>query len=322
MMKGFKLFLLIFSIGLLFLSTLVFAQETVSGEIAVIVKEATSSFWQNVEVGASDAEKELVAQGEKIDVSFLGPAAETKIEEQVNLVENAINRNVLAIVLAPSSPDALVPAVKKANDAGIPVVIIDSLLNYEEGYVSFLATDNRAAGILCAEELIKRAGTEGKVAVMSYVPGVGSEIGRVGGFIDTIKEKTSMEIVGPFYSQSDMVTALNQTTDVLSANPDLTAIFGANEPTAIGMGRAIEQAGLAGQIVAIGFDGNKDLQEMVRNDTLQGIAVQNPYRMGYDGVKIALAAAKGEEVSKYINTGVVFVTKDNIDSEEAQRVLY
>jgi len=61
---------------------------------------------------------------------------------------------------------------------------------------------------------------------------------------------------------------------------------------------------------------------MVRNDTLQGIAVQNPYRMGYDGVKIALAAAKGEEVSKYINTGVVFVTKDNIDSEEAQRVLY
>ncbi len=322
MMKGFKLSLMMFCVSLLLLSIPVFAQETVSGEIAVIVKEATSSFWQNVAVGASDAEKELIAQGEQIKVSFLGPAAETKIEEQVNLVENAINRNVLAIVLAPSSPDALVPAVKKANEAGIPVVIIDSLLNYEEGYVSFLATDNRAAGILCAEELIKRAGTEGKVAVMSYVPGVGSEIGRVGGFIDTIKEKTNMEIVGPFYSQSDMVTALNQTTDVLASNPDLTAIFGANEPTAIGMGRAIEQAGLAGQIVAIGFDGNKDLQEMVRKGTLQGIAVQNPYRMGYDGVKIALAAAKGEEVPKYVNTGVVFVTKDNIDSEEAQRVLY
>lgn len=322
MMKVFKLYLVVFCIGLLFLATSAFAQEAVSGEIAVIVKEATSSFWQNVEVGASDAEEELLAQGEQIEVSFLGPAAETKIEEQVNLVENAINRGVLAIVLAPSSPDALVPAVKKANEAGIPVVIIDSLLNYEEGYVSFLATDNRAAGVLCAEELIKRAGTEGKVAVMSYVPGVGSEIGRVGGFIDTIEEKTNMEIVGPFYSQSDMVTALNQTTDVLTSNPDLTAIFGANEPTAIGMGRAIEQAGLAGQIVAIGFDGNKDLQTMVRNGTLQGIAVQNPYRMGYDGVKIALAAAKGEEVPKYINTGVVFVTQDNIDSEEAQRVLY
>lgn len=291
-------------------------------EIAVIVKEATSSFWQNVAKGAADAEKELVAQGENVKVTFIGPEAETKIEQQVNLVDNAINRKVLAIVLAPSDPDALIPVVTKAKEAGIPVVIIDSLLNTKEGYVSFLATDNRAAGILCAEELIKRAGTKGKVAVMSYVPGVGSEIGRVGGFVDTIKEKTEMEIVGPFYSQSEMVTALNQTVDVLSANPDMTAIFGANEPTAIGMGRAIEQLGLAGKIVAIGFDGNKDLQDMVRNGTLQGIAVQNPYRMGYEGVKIALAAAKGEKVPEYIDTGIVFVTKDNIDSEEAKQVLY
>ncbi|MGC8778148.1 MAG: ABC transporter substrate-binding protein, partial [Candidatus Caldatribacteriaceae bacterium] len=291
-------------------------------EIAVIVKEATSSFWQNVAKGAADAEKELVAQGENIKVTFIGPEAETKIEQQVNLVDNAINRKVRAIVLAPSDPDALIPVVMKAKDAGIPVVIIDSLLNTKEGYVSFLATDNRAAGILCANELIKRAGTKGKVAVMSYVPGVGSEIGRVGGFIDTIKEKTEMEIVGPFYSQSEMVTALNQTVDVLSANPDMTAIFGANEPTAIGMGRAIEQLGLAGKIVAIGFDGNKDLQDMVRNNTLQGIAVQNPYRMGYEGVKIALTAAKGEKVPEYVDTGVVFVTKENIDSEEAKQVLY
>ena len=254
-MKGFKLSLVVFCVGLLFLSTSVLLRKQLvakshyreRGNFELLAKRGSRR------VGR----RKISCSGEQIKVSFLGPAAETKIEEQVNLVENAINRNVLAIVLAPSSPDALVPAVKKANEAGIPVVIIDSLLNYEEGYVSFLATDNRAAGVLCAEELIKRAGTEGKVAVMSYVPGVGSEIGRVGGFIDTIEEKTNMEIVGPFYSQSDMVTALNQTTDVLAANPDLTAIFGANEPTAIGMGRAIEQAGLAGQIVAIGFDGNK-----------------------------------------------------------------
>jgi ribose transport system substrate-binding protein len=320
-MKGIRVlgFLLcaVFLMGLL---TAAWAEEP--KEIAVIVKEATSSFWQNVAKGAADAEKELVAQGENIKVTFIGPEAETKIEQQVNLVENAINRNVMAIVLAPSDPDALVPVVMKAKEAGIPVVIIDSLLNSKEGYVSFLATDNRAAGILCANELMKRAGTKGKVAVMSYVPGVGSEIGRVGGFIDTIKEKTEMEIIGPFYSQSDMVTALNQTIDVLSANPDITAIFGANEPTAIGMGRAIEQLGLVGKIVAIGFDGNKDLQEMVRKGTLQGIAVQNPYRMGYEGVKIAFAAAKGEKVPEYIDTGIVFVTKDNIDSEEAKQVLY
>ena len=119
-----------------------------------------------------------------------------------------------------------------------------------------------------------------------------------------------------------MATALNQTTDVLSANPDLTAIFGANEPTAIGMGRAIEQAGLAGKIVAVGFDGNKDLVTMVRNGTLKAIAVQNPYIMGYKGVQIALTAAKKGQVQKNVDTGVVIVTKDNIDSKEAMSVRY
>ena len=96
---------------------------------------------------------------------------------------------------------------------------------------------------------------------MSYVAGVGSEIGRVGGFKDYIAKNSKLEIVTTQYSNADMPTALNQTTNVLAANPDLVGIFGANEPTAIGMGRAIEQAGLGGKIVAIGFDGNSVLQE-------------------------------------------------------------
>ena len=81
---------------------------------------------------------------------------------------------------------------------------------------------------------------------MSYVAGVGSEIGRVGCFTDYVEANSNLEIVGPYYSQSQMATALNQTTDVLAANPDLKGIFGANEPTAVGMGRAIKQAGKAG----------------------------------------------------------------------------
>ena len=120
-----------------------------------------------------------------------------------------------------------------------------------------------------------------------------------------------------------MPTALNQTTNVLQANPDLVGIFGANEPTAIGMGRAIEQAGLAGQIVAIGFDGNSVLKEMVENDTLQAIAVQSSYNMGYLGVMTAFKAAlEGETVEHYVDTGFLMVDKDNVDSQEALNVLY
>jgi ribose transport system substrate-binding protein len=298
-------------------------------EIAVIVKTGNSSFWQNVQTGAFAAQAELKEKTPKLSVTFLGAQSESNINEQINIVESAIDRGVKAIVLAPSDTQALIPVVEKAKAAGIPVVIIDSLLEGpEDNYVSFLATDNDAAGRACAERLIeeveaKTGGTSGKIAIMSYVAGVGSEIGRVGGFEDYIANNSDLEVVTKQYSNADMPTALDQTTNVLAANPDLVGIFGANEPTAIGMGRAIEQAGLAGQIVAIGFDGNSVLADMVRNNTLQAIAVQSSFNMGYLGVLTAYeAAVEGKTVEHFVDTGFIMVDIDNIDSEDAQNVLY
>jgi ribose transport system substrate-binding protein len=305
------------------------ATEEEGGEIAVIVKTGNSSFWQNVQTGAMDAQNELQEQTPKLSVTFLGAQSESNINEQINIVESAIDRGVKAIVLAPSDVNALIPAVEKAKAAGIPVVIIDSLLEGpEDNYVSFLATDNKAAGEACAQRLIddvkEATGDDtGKIAVMSYVAGVGSEIGRVGGFKDYIEANSNLEIVTTQYSNADMPTALNQTENVLNANPDLVGIFGANEPTAIGMGRAIEQAGLAGKIVAIGFDGNSVLQEMVTNGTLQAIAVQSSYNMGYLGVLTAYQVAfAGETVEHFVDTGFIMVDQDNIDTTEAKNVLY
>ncbi|MFN2297213.1 MAG: substrate-binding domain-containing protein [Anaerolineales bacterium] len=304
-------------------------QTVESQEIAVIVKTGNSSFWQNVQTGAMDAQNELKAQTPKLSVTFLGAQSESNINEQINIVESAIDRGVKAIVLAPSDVTALQPAVKKAHDAGIPVVIIDSLLEGDDStYVSFLATDNKAAGEACAQALIDgvkamTGSDEGKIAVMSYVKGVGSEIGRVGGFTEYIEKNSKLEIVTTQYSNADMPTALNQTTDVLTANPDLVGIFGANEPTAIGMGRAIQNMQLSGKIVAIGFDGNSVLQDMVRDGTLLSIAVQSSYNMGYLGVMTAYDAAfAGKTVEKFVDTGFLMVTKDNIDTQDAQNVLY
>ena len=235
-----------------------------------------------------------------------------------------MNRKVAGIVLAPSDPDALIPALKKAWEARIPVVLIDSMVsdagkNY---YQSFLSTDNKLAGELCAKQLIARIGTTGKVAVMSYVAGAGSEIGRVGGFKDYIQKNSKLQIVGPFHSQSQMATAMNQTTDVLASHPDLKGLFAANEPTAVGAGRALVQSGKAGKVVAIGFDGNDDLQKFVKDGTFEAIAVQGSYQMGHLGVKTIADILGGKKVPKAIDTGVVMVNKDNIDKPEAKKVLY
>ena len=290
------------------------------GEIAVIVKSANSNYWQNVQKGANASLKEVNGY----TMTFQGPAAESNIADEVNMVENAINRHVAGIVLAPSDPDALIPAVKKAWEAHIPVVIVDSVLG-DAGkpyYQSFLTTDNKKAGELCAQEMIAKVGTTGKIAVMSYVPGAGSEIGRVGGFTDYIKAHSKLEIVGPFYSQSQMATALNQTTDVLASHPDLKGIFGANEPTAVGMGRALTQSGKAHKVVAVGFDGNQDLQGFVKDGTIDAIAVQGSYQMGYLGMKTVVNVIEHKPVQKLLDTGVVMVNQGNIDKPEAMNVLY
>ncbi|HEY4075014.1 MAG TPA: ABC transporter substrate-binding protein [Herbaspirillum sp.] len=290
------------------------------GEIAVIVKTTSSNYWQNVQKGAQDA----MQQTHGYTMTFQGPASESAIADEVNMVENAVNRKVAGIVLAPSDADALIPAIKKAWEAKIPVVLIDSMISPsgEKYYQSFLSTDNEAAGALCAKEMIAQVGKTGKIAIMSYVAGTGSEVGRVGGFTKYIKANSQLKIVGPFYSQSQMATAMNQTTDVLAANNDLIGIFGANEPTAIGMGRALAQAGKAGKITAIGFDGNQDEQAFIKDGTLQKIAVQSSFQMGALGVKTLIQVIDGKSAPKFVNTGVVMVDKQNIDKSEAKNVLY
>ena len=297
-----------------------FAAAAADKEIAVIVKTVNSDFWQNVKKGANDGAAKLKGY----TATFQGAASDTDLAGQVALVENAVNRKVAGIVLAPSDPDALIPAIKKAWEAKIPVILIDSAAS-DAGkayYQSFLATDNQKAGELCAQALIDKIGTTGKIAIMSYTAGSGSEIGRVGGFKKYIESHSKLQIVGTFYSNSQMGTALNQTTDVLAANPDLKGIFGANEPTAIGMGRALVQSGKAGKVVAIGFDGNADLQGFVKDGTISSIAVQSAYQMGALGVKTAVDVLDRKAVPKFRDTGVVMVTKTNIDTPAAKNVLY
>ena len=136
--------LLLILVALAFIAGFVSAQE-----IAVIVKTGNSSFWQNVQTGCFNAQKELKAMTPKLSVTFLGPQSESNVNEEINIVESAIDRGVKAIILAPSDVTALIPAVKKAKDAGIPVVIIDSLLTGDpSNYVSFGPNNRTTDGLV------------------------------------------------------------------------------------------------------------------------------------------------------------------------------
>lgn len=303
-------------------SSLAATCATAGGEIAVIVKSTNSTFWKNVEKGATGIVTTPALKG--YTASFSGPAAETDVADEVKLVENAISRKVAGVVLAPSDPEAFLPVLKKAFDARIPVVLIDSPISSSGRifYQAMLSTDNAKAGAMAAKALIAKVGTTGKIAIMSFVKGAGSEAARVKGFTDYIKARSSLTIIGPFYSNSDADTATKQTLEVLTNHPDLKGLFGANEPTAIGMGRAIAKAGKSGRVVAVGFDGNSDLQKFVNDGTLEGIVVQSAYNMGALGVRTVVDVLEGQRVPPVLDTGAVYVHKGNITKPEATNVLY
>lgn len=286
------------------------------GRIAVIVKSTQHEFWQTVKRGAEDAGKKY-----GYDITFQGASTETAVGEQVSIVEDAINQRVSAIVLAASDDQALVPPIQRANEAGIPVVTIDSGVGSDLPK-SHVATDNRAAAAIAAREMAKAIGGKGKVAIVNFVAGAATAIDREKGFKDEIKKYPGIEIVNTFYSDGDRAKALAITQDLLTSTPDLKGIFAANEGAAVGVARAIEEAGKAEDIVVIGFDSSQDEIAYIEKGVMKGIVVQNPYRIGFEGVEQAVKVLRGENVQKRVDTGATYVTKENMNEPEIQKLLY
>ena len=284
--------------------------------IAVIPKGVTNFFWQSVHAGAEAAAKET-----NVEIFWKGPADETNYSSQINTVEDAITRGVSGILLAPSHREALVPIVERARQAGIPVAIFDSGIG-TENYVSYVATDNLNGGVMAAERLAAALGGKGKVAVLGLKAGSVSTDERERGFQDTIKQKyPGIEIVAYQFGEANATKSLDRAIDILTATPDLHGFFASNEPSTIGAAQAIKQRGLQGKIRLVGFDSSPNLIADLEAGTIDSLIIQNPYRMGYDGLKTLVDKLNGKEPPRRIDTGVKLVTKENLNTPEIQQLL-
>src|SRR6185295_13816618 len=316
-MKRLKLtaFLLIAAIGCL---TAPACNRKSSGKpvIAVIPKGVAHFFWQSVHAGADAAGKEF-----GVEVMWKGPAQETDYTGQINIVEDAINRHVDGIVLAPSHGDALVPIVERAQKDGIPVTIFDSGIS-TESYLSYVATDNRQGGVVAAERLAEKLGGKGKVAILGVKAGSVSTDEREQGFQQTIKQKyPDIQIVAFQYGESDRALSLDRASDILTAHTDLNGFFASNESSTVGVVQAIKQKGLAGKVVMVGFDSSPNLIEDLKAGAIDSLVLQNPYKMGYEAVKSIVAKLNGQTPPRKVDTGVKLLTKENLDTPEMQQLL-
>lgn len=289
--------------------------------IPVIVKDTTSFYWQIVLAGARKAGQDLHAK-----VPELGAQSESDINGQISILENAVAGKPAAIVISPTQFTALGKPIDAAAKS-VKIIGIDSAAD-SKAFTSFLTTDNvqggRAAADALAKGVMAKSGgkAEGEVALITSLPGVGSLDQRAKGFKEELAAKyPGLKLVADKVADGQATTGLNIASDLLTANPKLKGIFASNLIMAQGAGQAIAENKAQNQVTLIGFDNDDKLVKFLKDGVIYALVVQDPYRMGYDGVKTALAASKGEQVPANVDTGVNTITKENMNSERSQSLL-
>jgi ribose transport system substrate-binding protein len=286
--------------------------------IPVIVKDTTSQYWQIVLAGAREAGKEL-----HIKVPELGAQSEADIAGQVTALENASSESPAAIVIAPTQFSALGAPITAAA-ADTKIIGIDSAAD-TKSFTSFLSTNNVTGGAVAADALAaaikaKTGKDEGDVALITALPGVGSLDQRAAGFKQELAKYPGLKLVASRIADGQPTTGLNIMTDLITAHPNLVGVFASNLPMIQGASQALAESGNK-KIALVGFDSEKTLVASLRQGVISALIVQDPYRMGYEGVEIALKASKGEAVPVQIDTGVTAITAANIDSARSQALL-
>jgi ribose transport system substrate-binding protein len=287
-------------------------------QIAVIPKGTTHIYWNSVHAGAAKAAKEL-----GVTIHWQGPLKEDDRQVQIQTVQNFISRGVDAIALAPLDSRSLIPSVKAARNRHIPVIIFDSDLG-SDSYESFVATDNQEGGMMSAKQLAKVMGGKGKVILLRYAEGSASTTHREEGFLKGMKEYgKGIEIISSNqYAGVTIEKGLQVAQNLLNRYPDVGGVFCPNETSAQAMLRALQMANKAGKVKLVGFDANETLVKALQKGEIHGLALQDPFNMGYLAVATATQAIRGEKYEKRIDTGVQMVTQENMEQEQMKVLLY
>ena len=284
--------------------------EETGGEkikVAVVLKTLASEYWNYVKDGCDQYAAEHDAE---VELTVVGPGAESEIEQQVAMIEQQIV-DCDAIICAPNDAGAAANALQAAIDAGIPVLSVDTNVGIE-GQVSFVGTSNvdaaKQGGLWAAEKV-----GEGAKAVIIYgQEGDNTSNMRREGY-EAACEEAGIEVLAALSGQNTTDGATKTMEDLLNSYPDqIDIVLCHNDDTAIGAMNACETAGVS-DVTIVGFDGNKSAAELVKDGKLAATVAQQPVAMGYEAVKAAVAAVNGEEVEEVINAPIKVVTAENAE---------
>ena len=280
--------------------------------IALVLKTLNNPFFIDMQRGAEEAAKKL-----GVDLIVQAAEREIDVEKQMQIVENLIQSKVDALCITPSGSREIVSAISKANQARIPVIIVDTRVDAaalkEAGgeIATFIGSDNFEGGKLAGEFIVKALGGKGNVAILEGIPGHETGDSRLRGFHSALDGQAGLKIVASQPANWERDQGFNVFQNILQSHPDLQAVFACSDLMALGAVEAIRAAKRQGDIIVVGFDAFSEAQDAVKAGAMHATVAQSPATMGALAVENALRAIRGDKLPETIQINIKLITKEN-----------
>jgi ribose transport system substrate-binding protein len=275
----------------------------------MILKNLTNPFFISIKEGGEAAAKEL-----GIKLTVLAPLQADSNEEQSNMVEQSIVNRTDLVILCPADSEGIVPAARKLQQAGIPVVDLNTKIGGKETLArTFVATENYNVGYQTMKRLLEMAGGKGEVFIIEGVSGAQTSIDRTRGAMDAAATFPEVHIVARQSADYNRAKAMNVVQNLLQAHPNVRAIFNGNDEMALGAVEAVNAAGKSGKILISGADANADARQAILDGKMALTCDQQPYMQGYMAVKTAARVLRGEKVEPFQKIDIKLISKADLE---------
>jgi ribose transport system substrate-binding protein len=286
-------------------SWLVPVAATAAQKTFVMVPKGVHPYYEPCYEGFQAAAKKYGVKVDKVDPQKF------ELPLQVKVIEDLIAQHVDGIAISALDDAGLVPVIADATKAGIKVITFDAPAPSSEA-LTYIGTDNKSAGVAAGKKMGEVMKGKGKVIILQGGLGATNLNLRTQGFKEALAKYPDIKVLDVVNENGDFNEAMNKTEAVLQTYPDLTAIFSVSAEGAPAAAQVLKQQGKAGKVVLAGFDDMKDTLEGIKDGTVSFCLVQKTFKMGWLSVEALLDAGKGKKLPKVTDTGVLFVTKDNV----------
>ncbi len=293
------------------------SSESKSYQLIFIPKtiDQANGFWTSLIDGARLGAEEMGAE-----IEVMGANAEDDVDGQIEIIRQSMKKHPDALLIAPADYSRVSDALQEVADEGIPVILLDSVIDREIAEAE-IGTDNYRAGKELGEYARLLVKKDSDIGIVSHVKGSSTAMERSNGITDGLGEAAD-QVRSVVYCNSSYEKAYELTVEMMKQYPQIDLLVATNEYGAIGAARAITDLGLAGKVNMVGFDSSVEEIQLLEKGVFQAIIIQKPVNMGYLGVEQAVNVLTGRKVEKKLDSGSKLITKENLYEDENQRLLY